>query len=471
MTPAATPTVLASPARGLLRVVGLAFGIAVVVGDTIGVGIMRTAGPTAGRLGQPVLIYLVWLGVGIFVLMVANTLAELATALPQAGGPYVYVHRAFGDYLGFVSGWGSVVVQVLAVGYLAIASSEFLTEVWPPLAGRETLLATATIVLFAALNSLGLRASSTAQQLLSLLKVLMLAALVAAAFTYSRSPAQMSHAVAVAAPGVGFVAMVMAMQTVLEVYDGFYSACFFAEETTDPDRTLPRALLYGTLLVVAIYLAVNAALLHVLSPAELGSSNLAAADALARVYGPPARTAVALLALIASLGVLNVSILLAPRILYSMSQDRLFVSSGTYVTRHGVPLATMWLSAVGAIVIANLGGFDTLYTAASFLSACVFLLCGGALFVLRWREPALRRPYLAFGYPWVPAIALITAAVLLVVFVLGNTRPSLLAIGVVAVTYPLFRFVHRRRSALTAPETDESRVDPPAGDGRSIDSP
>ena len=127
MTPAATPTVLASPARGLLRVVGLAFGIAVVVGDTIGVGIMRTAGPTAGRLGQPVLIYLVWLGVGIFVLMVANTLAELATALPQAGGPYVYVHRAFGDYLGFVSGWGSVVVQVLAVGYLAIASSEFLT--------------------------------------------------------------------------------------------------------------------------------------------------------------------------------------------------------------------------------------------------------------------------------------------------------------------------------------------------------
>ena len=89
MTPAATPTVLASPARGLLRVVGLAFGIAVVVGDTIGVGIMRTAGPTAGRLGQPVLIYLVWLGVGIFVLMVANTLAELATALPQAGGPYV----------------------------------------------------------------------------------------------------------------------------------------------------------------------------------------------------------------------------------------------------------------------------------------------------------------------------------------------------------------------------------------------
>src|SRR5215831_1847594 len=131
---------ITSTTRGLLRVVGLAFGIAVVVGDTVGVGIMRTSGPTAGRLAQPMLIYLVWLGVGIFVLMVANTLAELATAIPKAGGPYVYVRRAFGDFLGFVSGWGSAAVQVFAVGYLAIACSEFLEELWPPLAGRETLV-------------------------------------------------------------------------------------------------------------------------------------------------------------------------------------------------------------------------------------------------------------------------------------------------------------------------------------------
>ena len=435
---------IAPPGRGLLRILGLAFGVAVVVGNTVGVGIMRTSGPTAGRLGQPVLIYLVWLGVGIFVLMVANTLAELATAMPKAGGPYIYVRRAFGDYLGFVCGWGGVAIHVLADGFLAIASSEFLAEIWPVLAGRESLVATALIVLFAALNSLGLRTSSTAQQLLSLLKVLMLAALVIAAFSYPGPP---SHAaVAMTAPAVGFVAVVVSMQTVLEVYDGFNGACFFSEETTDPDRTVPRALLYGALLVIGIYLAVNAALLHVLSPAEMGASKLAAADALARVWGPPARIATAVLALVASLSVLNVCILLPPRILYSMSRDRLFVSSGTFVTRHGVPLASMWLSAGAATVVASVGGFDTLYTATAFLSACEFLLCSGALFVLRRREPTLRRPYRAFGYPWVPGIALITSAALLVVFVLGNTGPSLLAIGVVAVTYPLFRFVQRRRS-------------------------
>ena len=437
---------IASPGRGLLRILGLAFGLAVVVGNTVGVGIMRTSGPTAGRLGDPALIYLVWLGVGLFVLMVANTLAELATAMPKAGGPYIYVRRAFGDYLGFVSGWGAVAIHVLADAYLAIASSEFLAVIWPGLAGRETVIATALIVLFAAFNSFELRASKVAQQLLSLLKVAMLAALVIAAFTYSASPSHTAHAVATVAPAVGFVAVVVSMQTVLEVYGGFECPCYFSEETTNPDRTVPRALLYGALLVIGIYLAVNAALLHVLSPAELGASKLAPADALARVYGPPARIAVALVALVASLGVLNVSILLSPRILYSMSRDGLFVSSGTYVTRHGVPLPSMWLSAAGAIVIANVGAFDTLYTASAFLNACVFLLCCGALFVLRWREPALRRPYRAFGYPWVPGITLLTAAVLLVVFVLGNTRPSLLAIAVVAVSYPLFRFVQRSRS-------------------------
>jgi basic amino acid/polyamine antiporter, APA family len=441
---------ITTPGRGLLRALGLAFGIAAVIGDTVGVGIMRTSGPTAGRLGEPMLIYFVWLAVGIFVLLVANTLAELATAMPKAGGPYVYVRRAFGDYVGFVSGWGSFAVQVVAVAYLAIASSEFLIEIWPALDGHETQLATAAIVLFAAFNSVGLRASSAAQQLLSLLKVMMLAALVIAAFMHSGSPAHATRATMVATHGAGFVAVVVSMQTVLEVYDGFYSACFFTEETTDPDRAIPRALLYGTLLVIAIYLAVNAALLHLLSPDELGASKLAAADALARVYGPSAQRAVAVLALVASLGVLNVSTLLGPRILYSMSRDRLFISSGTYVTPRGVPLAGMWLSAAGAIAIADFGGFDTLYTAAAFLSACVFLLCGGALFVLRRREPALRRPYRAFGYPWAPGTALITTAVLLVVFVLGNTRPSLLALAVVALTYPLFSLVRRRQLPASA---------------------
>lgn len=435
----------ALPRRGLLRVLGLAFGLAVVVGETVGVGIMRTSGPTAGRLVDPWLIYLVWLGVGIYVLMIADILAELATAMPSAGGPYVYVRRAYGDYIGFICGWSDYAVYVLAVGYLAIAGSEFLTEIWPGLRAFEAPIATFSIVLFAAFNSLGLRTGSIAQQILSLLKVLMLAALVVAAFTYSGSPSHMSHAAPVVAGGVGFVAIVVSMQTVLEVYGGFNSPCYFSEETTNADRTVPRALLLGVLLVLGIYLAVNAALLHILSPSALGGSKLAAADALATAFGPSARIAVAVVALVATLSVLNACVLLAPRILYGMGRDGLFVSSGTYVTRQGVPLLGTWVSAAGAIVVANVGGFDTLYTAAAFLNGCGFLLCAAALFTLRAREPDLRRPHRAFGYPWVPGIALLLSALMLLAFVFGNTLPSLLAIAVVVATYPLFRIARRRR--------------------------
>jgi basic amino acid/polyamine antiporter, APA family len=434
------------PARGLLRILGLAFGIAVVVGETVGVGIMRIPGPVDAQLGAPALIFLVWLALGLYTLLAANTLAELATAIPRAGGPYVYVRRGFGDYFGFVSGWGDFAIQSIAIGYLAVASSEFLAQVLPVARGREQLVAPALIAGFATLNSLGLRTSSTVQQAASLLKVLLLSALVVAAFAYSSPPA-LAQPVTAPGPRVGFVAIVVSMQLVLEVYGGFNSACYFAEETTDPGRNLPRALFYGVLLVIGIYFAVNAAVLHLLSPAELGASKLAVADALGRVYGSAAGIAVALLAVVAALGVLNTAMLVAPRILYGMSRDGLFVSAGAYVTRGGVPLASLWLSAASAIVFATLGAFETLYAAAAFLGAFTDLLCNGALFVLRRRAPELSRPYRARGYPWVPGIVLASAAVLLVAFVLGNPRPSLLAVALLLATYPLFRWSRRPGAA------------------------
>ena len=273
-----TTSAVPMPRRPLLRTLGLAFGLAVVIGETVGVGIMRTSGPIAGRLGEPWLVYLVWLGVGVYVLMISSILAELATAMPTAGGPYIYVRRAFGNYLGFVCGWSDYAIYVLAAGYLAIAASEFLTQIWPGLRGSQALIATSLIVLFAAFNSFGVHASSGAQQLLSLLKVTLLAALVIAALAYAGPSA--SYSAPAVAGGAGFVAIVVSMQTVLEVYGGFNSPCYFAEETTNSDRTIPRALMLGVLLVVGIYLAVNAALVHILSTAELAGSQLAAGNAI-----------------------------------------------------------------------------------------------------------------------------------------------------------------------------------------------
>jgi APA family basic amino acid/polyamine antiporter len=407
---------------------------------------MRTSGETAGRLGDPALIYAVWAGIGLFVLVAANSLAELGTAMPRAGGPYVYAKRAFGNYVGFVSGWGDFSIQMLASGYLAMAAAEFSAALWPVLAGHESLLATGLILLFTALHSLGLRASSAGQQWLSALKAVLVVGLIVAAFV-AGAPALGAAAAAkvqhLATGLAAFVPLIISMQMVVEVYGGYNASCYFAEETRDTGRTLPRSLMIGVLAVIAVYLAMNAALLHLMSPAELGQSKLAAADALARAYGPMAYRAVAAVAIISTLGVMLGTLLIAPRVLLAMGRDGLFLRAGTRISERGVPTAALWLTSACSIATVHAGGFDTLYAATGFLNACDILLCGLALFVLRRREPALARPYRAFGYPWVPAIGVGVAAVLLMAFVVGNRGPSLLGLGFVAIATPVYLVMRR----------------------------
>lgn len=437
--------------RGLLRILGLGFGVAVLFGGTVGVGIMRTSGATAGRLGDPALIYAVWAGIGLFVLIAANSLAELGTAIPRAGGPYVYVQRAFGNYVGFVSGWGDFSIQMLASGYLAMAAGEFSASLWPALAGHEATLATALILLFTGLHALGLRASSVGQQWLSAAKALLVVGLIVAAFMAdvpvpAVAATAATSAVHAATGLAALVPLIVSMEVVVEVYGGYNSACYFAEETQDAARTLPRSLLIGVLAVIAVYLAMNGALLHLMAPAELGNSKLAAADALARAYGPMAYKAVTVVAIVATLGVLLSTLLMAPRVLLAMGRDGLFLRAGARISARGVPSAALWLTSACSIVTVYAGGFDTLYAATGFLNACDILLCGLALFVLRAREPGLARPFRAWGYPWVPGIGVAVAALLLVAFILGNREPSLLGLLFIAIATPVYLVMRRLRA-------------------------
>jgi basic amino acid/polyamine antiporter, APA family len=435
--PAAAP-------RGLLRVLGLAFGVSIVVGGTVGIGIMRTPGPVAGKLGNPDLIYLVWLLAGIYALIATNVYAELASSVPRAGGPFVFVRRGLGDYPGFVAGWSDFANNAVTNAWTAVACSEFLVQLLPGLSGRENLLAPALIVLLTAVNSVGVRTGSGLQQVLTLLKVLLLVGLVVAAFAYAGSaPASVAssrpHSL-----GATVVAVVVSVQLVLETYSGYNGSCYFAEELTDPGRTLPRSMFVGTLLVILLYLMVNAALLHVLSPAQLAASTLPAADALATLYGPVARTAVIAIAAASALALLHGGVLLTPRILYGMSRDSLFIRSGTYVTQTGVPLVALWVSAAISIAFATLGSFEVLFAISGSLTLMLDPLCAVALFALRRREPALVRPYRAVGFPWLPGLVVIVGGVLFIAYIGANPTPSLIACALLAVAFPLFRFARHR---------------------------
>jgi APA family basic amino acid/polyamine antiporter len=423
------------PRRPLLRILGLTFGLAVILGGTIGVGILRTPGTVAAQLGTSGLILTVWTLGGLYTLIGAACFAELGTALPQTGGYYVYARRAFGDRFGFLTGWTDWVTYCAVLGYISIATGEFSLALVPELSSLGvTPIALAALSLFVFLQWMGLKVSSRAQEITSLVKFVAFLALVAACF---RHPGAASPAPEAARSGSLFFAIVLALQSVIITYGGWQSALYFAEEDKDPARNLPRSMIGGVAIVVVVYLLVNLALLHVLPMSKLADSKLPAADAAEVVFGAGGQRLVTLLSLISLLPLLNAILMVATRILYALGRDVPRWSRVAEVSESGTPVSAMLLTAGGAAILAASGTFEKLVAIASFFLAANYFVCCVALLVLRRREPDLPRPFRAWGYPASAVLVALVAFTFVVGAVLGDTRNSLYALALAVVGLPL----------------------------------
>src|SRR5436190_1404121 len=238
----------------LLRILGVAFGLAVAIGGTIGVGILRVPGIVAAEVGTSGLIMAVWIIAGLYSFAGASTYAELGTMLPLAGGPYVYARRAFGDFGGFLIGWSDWLLRVSSMAYLAVALVEYSPKPISP-GGATTALAIVVLIAFTALHWLGLRVGSRTQEIMSLFKVIAFSVIIGSCFlfspkatmTASASPVQFSN------PMLLFAGVALAFQNVLETYSGWNSPVYFAEENTDSAKAIPRSLFSGVCLIMAIY--------------------------------------------------------------------------------------------------------------------------------------------------------------------------------------------------------------------------
>ena len=433
------PFAKASGAGALLRILGVSFGLAVIVGSTIGVGILRTPGTVASQLGSPKLFLAVWVLGGLYTLVGAVCMTELGTALPQVGGYYVYARRAFGERVGFATGWTDWLTYCSILGYVSIAIGEFSVQLVPSLVrigGGVAPVAVAALVFFAALQWAGLRVSSRAQEVTTLVKFLAFLALVVACFSYSSPVA--SGAIPSPAPGLAtFIAVALALQSVVVTYGGWQSALYFSEENRDPARNLPRAMIGSVLLVLVVYLLVNLALLRVLPLSVLAASKLPAADAATSVFGAGGGRLITLLSLVSLLPLINAILMIGTRILYAMSRDHTRWTAAAGVTPRGTPLLAMLVTAGGGIVLAASGTFEKLVALAAFFLAANYLVSCLALVALRRREPSLERPFRAWGYPWSAALVVLGALLFLGGVVVGDTRNSLYALGLVAASFPL----------------------------------
>ena len=430
---AADPRPPAAAPGGLLRILGVAFGLAVIVGSTLGIGILRTPGLVAGQLASPTSIVMVWLVGGLYTLLGAVCLTELGTMLPQAGGYYVYARRAFGDTVGFAVGWSDWITYCAVLGYVTIAMGEFTAVLVPSLTPAIKLVAVAVLASFTALQWAGLRLSSRFQEWTTAIKFLAFLALVAACFAHAASSPVPVAAPAADLPKAGLVGLVIALQSVAITFGGWQSALYFTEEDSDPRRNLPRSMIGGVLSVLVIYLLVNVALLAVLPVADLARSTLPAADAAKAIFGGRGGQIITVLSLVSLPPLVNAIMMIGTRILFALGRDGLLWRRAGEVSERGTPFnATAVTTAVAIVLIAS-GTFQTLVAVASFFLAVNYCVSCLALITLRRREPGLERPFRAWGYPWIVGIVLAGAAAFLAGTLVGDTRTALYAIGLLAV--------------------------------------
>ena len=444
-------------ARPLRRILGIGFGVALVFGTMLGVGILRLPGTVAAALGDRTLIMVAWGLGGLYALMGAVAVAELAAMIPETGGFRVYARRAFGEGVGFAVGWVDWLTNVAALAYVSVTTVTFSGALWPPATAFPRASAILVIAAFTGIHWAGLRIGSTLTAIISsaiglLLMILVVGCLLTSPVPVSAFAPLTDSAASLPLLSVSMIfAVVPALRAVLTAYDGWYQPIYMAEENTDPTRTLPRAIIGGTLLVVALYLVINFAFLHVLSLPVLAASQLPAADAARVVLPRGGAEFVTVISLLTVLSCLNNILLAAPRILFGISRDGLLSERAAVVSEGGTPRPALVLTSAVVAVLILTGSFEQIIALSAVLFLLYYIAAFLAVFVLRHRMPDAPRPYRALGYPLSTAIVLAGSIAFLIAAVAEDPRSGVTATAFLACCIPAYAWLarsRRRRMAL-----------------------
>ena len=440
----AEKTPVVRPARSLLTVLGFAFGLSIIVGNTIGSGILRTPGEVAQLLPNSALFIAAWLLGAFYAFLGANGLAELATMMPESGGYTVYLKRALGLYAGFVIGWTDWLSTCSSAALAALVIGEYTTVLFgkPPSLGP--VIGSSVALIFALLQWRGTREGGIAQNLTATLKTLAFAILIGACFILGRG----FHGDGGSATPTGFpllAAFVIAMQSVVFTYDGYNGVIYFSGEIKNPARDIPRSIFFGVLAVAVIYLLVNIGFLYVLPLSRMAGDPLVAATAAKEMFGPSGDTVIRVITIVSLVSALNAYQLMSPRVLYRLSTFGFF-SAGRYVNSGGTPAVALWLSSAVILALVLTGTVQIVLAVTAFFFVAQYALAFLSLFILRRKEPDTSRPFRAKGHPWTTGLVLLFSVALLIANVSVDTRNSIYSLLLVALSWPVYRLM-RPKSA------------------------
>jgi APA family basic amino acid/polyamine antiporter len=453
----------------LRRAIRLPHAIAMVVGTIIGASIFVQPSEITGRVPSIPGILLVWIVAGVLTLFGALVCAELASIFTRSGGVYVYLCEAFSPAVGFLWGWAMFwTMHSGIIAAIAVICARYVGYFFPLADTGVKVVAIAVILILSGVNYLGVKQGSNLQTLFTLGKVFAIVVMILLGVLLgARLP---NHAVPPEAWSLSVVPprdFLLALVAGLFAFGGWHMVTHSAEETVAPDRTIPRALVIGTLTVTGCYLALNAVYLYVLPLPTLASSTRVAADAADTLLGFGGGAAMSGLVVFSTFGALSGIILAGPRVYYAMAQDGLvFRWLGAVHERYQTPHRAIVAQAIWSSVLVATGTYRALFTRVVYTEWVFFGLMAIGLFILR-RRPGAQRPYSVWGYPFVPLIFIVSAFTIVINQIVSTPLESVLGLSFVVIGLPVYYLWARRGRDPRDPPPAESAL---PGDTRQGDT-
>jgi APA family basic amino acid/polyamine antiporter len=440
----------ASP-EGLVRAIGLPAATLLVIGNVIGSAIFLTSGTMAAELQSTTALLGAWLAGGLLTMAGGLTFAEMGAMLPRTGGLYVFLKEAYGPVWGFLFGWAALLVVLtgsvagVAVGFAeylsyflpAVSTSRVVIDVGPITVTAGGIVAAVSILAIGWLNLVGVAAASRVQAVLTVAKVLGIAAIpVLALALMPATPSWAPVVPPVARPAAAFG---IAMIAVMWAFEGWSYLAMSAGEIRDAGRVVPKAYVLGTVALTAIYLAVNAGYVFTLSLGDMAGETRVAEKAMTVLMGPRGAAFIAAVVVVSTLGCNVAGTLAMSRACFAMARAGLFFRSVAAIhPAYRTPHVAIAVTCVWSAVLAISGTYEQLFTYVTFASVLFSMFGGLAIFRLRRTHAHLPRPYRVWGYPIVPAVFVAGSGLLVVNTLMERPVESLLGLGLVALGLPAY---------------------------------
>jgi APA family basic amino acid/polyamine antiporter len=462
-----------TPKTELVRGLGLISAMMIVAGSMIGSGIFRKPATMAGQLMSPELLLIVWLVAGLITFIGALCNAEVAGMINATGGQYVYFREMYGKFTSYLYGWSVfAVIQTGSQAAIAYVFGEYLGyfisypllpqylkdfSVYVPIVGHiypflefgPKIAAITCIVFLTGINYIGVVFGGAVQSVITFIKIASIVLLALLLFVFGNGSFNNIYHDFALKPEVStnlFVLIGLALAGAFWAYDGWNNLTFVSGEVKNPQRNVPLGLLLGTMIVVAVYMIVNAAYLYVLPINEMARSPLVAATAAEVIFGNYGASIISIAVIVSTFGALNGSILATARVHYALAKDKMFFSPLAKVhPRFGTPHVSLAVQGTWSCILVMTGSFDTITDYVMFAAWLFYMLGAFGVFVLRKKMPDAKRPYKVIGYPFLPALFVIVSLLFLINTIISDTSNAAMGAILILLGLPIYFWKNYRK--------------------------